>query len=271
MILHRELGTITSGEDLLPLLLSDPAIEEIDLRGNDRLRTAPELGRFTALRRLSLRRCLAFESIEFAARLPRLEYLDLSRTRVTDLSPLASLQCLGEILYYAPCVEYDYGQYTRLPALRSLGFVADGFLRDIGFLALMPQLEELDLTWTGVSRIDALAGMAGLRSLDLHGTLVASLEPLSGLERLETLCLDKMTQLEDLGPLRGLTGLRTLSLVGAHRVADLTPLRSLKHLETLILGDLPRVASFEVLRELSEVTIIEGVDRPGKASEAEDI
>ncbi len=124
--------------------------------------------------------------------------LDLSGTKVTDLSPLAG----------AP-----------LAVLNVSGTKEQSELADLSPLRGI-DLVELDIRSTSVADLTPLREMRGLRKLDVGATKVTDLAPLSDL-RLEELDLTE-TRIFDLAALRGMK-LKELSLRET-RVADLSPL-----------------------------------------------
>jgi eukaryotic-like serine/threonine-protein kinase len=121
--------------------------------------------------------------------------LDLSGTKVIDLSPLAGAP-LGELDVS------DSGELTDLAPLRGLNLV------------------ELNISGTAVTDLAALRKMYGLRKLNLADSKVTDLTPLNAL-RLDDLNL-KGTHIFDIGELRGMK-LKTLNLRNT-RVNDLSPL-----------------------------------------------
>ena len=137
--------------------------------------------------------------------------LDLSGTKVVDLSPLAG----------AP--------------LADLNMSGCGALADIGPLRGL-DLATLNLSGTAVADLGPLREMHDLRKLDLYYCKVADLAPLNGL-RLDDLNLTG-TRVFDLGPLRGMK-LKNLVLRGT-RVGDLSALAGMP-LTFLDATDIPAV------------------------------
>ncbi len=107
---------------------------------------------------------------------------------------------------------------------------------DLVHLAGLHRLEHLDLSYTPVTRLDALRGLGGLRRLDL-----------------------RQTPLTDLAAIGSFSGLRELSLVSDARRSSLSyaPLAHLQRLEVLNVegagvsdGDLAHLAGLRALRRL---------------------
>jgi len=105
-------------------------------------------------------------------------------------------------------------------------------LSDLGRLAGLQELQELNLNDTGVADLAPLARLTQLRSLDLGFTDVMDLVPLAGLHALQSLDLTACNGVPDLAPLAELQELRklTLSFTG---VMDFDPLARLQQLQYL--------------------------------------
>ena len=177
--------------------------------------------------------------------------LRFSRTRVSDLEPLAGLTALKTLNLRGSKVT-DIGPLRGLTALKSLD-LAHTQIADFRPLAKLTQLVSLDLEGTKIAQLDPLSGLTMLVSLDFDGTQVADLGSLSDLMALVSLRLDS-TQVADLSPLAGLTGLETLDLDGTQVVdlgplADLTALKSLSLQRTNII-DLGPLAGLTALESL---------------------
>ena len=194
-----------------------------------------------------------FEKIEAQMKQTGLRALDLSGTRISDLSlsPLANFTELESLNLMETGVS-DISPLANFTELESLNLMETG-VSDISPLAGLAELESLDLWGTGVSDISPLAGLTGLRSLDLWGTGVSDISPLAGLTGLRSLDLGG-TGVSDISPLAGLTGLRSLNL-REKGVSDISPLAGLAGLQSLILGgtgvsDISPLAGLAGLRSL---------------------
>ena len=186
--------------------------------------------------------------------LTKLQSLNLMETSVSDISPLANFTGLRWLDLVATGVS-DISPLAGVTGLRGLDLVATG-VSDISPLAGVTGLRWLDLTRTGVSDISPLAGVTGLRWLDLTRTGVSDISPLAGVTGLRWLDLEG-TGVSDISPLAGLTGLRTLDLEGTG-VSDISPLAGLTGLRTLDLvgtdvSDISPLAGVTGLRKLDLV------------------
>ncbi len=162
--------------------------------------------------------------------LKALTWLNLSRTEVTDIAPVAQLTALA-------ILDLRQTGVTNLSALNQLN-----------------DLEELFLSRTQVSDLAPLSQLTALTTLDLSGTPVTDLAPLSHLTALATLILS-YTTVTDFAPLTLLTTLSELDLSGT-KVTDLAPLSQLTALAILDL-------SFNRLFDLSplmKLTALAGLD-----------
>ena len=155
--------------------------------------------------------------------------LYLSRTRVSDLTPLVGLTALQTLDLSGTRVS-DFAPLEGLTALQTLD-LGGTRVSDLAPLKGLTALQTLYLSSTRVSDLTPLKGLTALERLDLFDTEVSDLTPLEGLPALERLDLWS-TQVSDLTPLEGLTALQTLKL-SRTEVSDLTPLKGLTTLRRL--------------------------------------
>ncbi|MBI1291971.1 hypothetical protein GC173_12135 [bacterium] len=203
---------------------------------------------------VNLRGSVQLTSIEPLRGLRSLQRVDLTKTSVADISPLAGHPALTHLSFMAPKERWDHESLRLLPALTHLWLGGDpaaadlAFLRglgklrfvdlgycpvgDLSVLAELPALEELELGFAQLSDLEGLRGCRNLRVLGLAGlTQLRDLGPLAGMERLEVLMLDGCTGLTDLSPLAGLLALENLMLLNCTGVTDLSPLVGLPNLK----------------------------------------
>ncbi|AGH40667.1 hypothetical protein D805_0400 [Bifidobacterium thermophilum RBL67] len=114
------------------------------------------------------------------AKLPNLQWLDLSGTQVSNVSPLAKMTKL---------------EYLNLSGTQ---------VSNVSPLAKMTKLEYLNLSGTQVSNVSPLAKLMKLSELDLANTKVSDVSPLAKLTKLVHLDLSG-TGVLDLGVLHGLS------------------------------------------------------------------
>lgn len=124
----------------------------------------------------------------------------------------------------------------NLTSLETLDLSGNAELIDVDALAGLLGLVSLDLSQSGVGKVDALAGLAALTRLDLRGVgwhhFAGDIAPLASLTSLKVLDITG-DQVDDIGALTGMTSLDTLR-GGQNLFDDVTPLAmltSLRHLE----------------------------------------
>ena len=185
------------------------------------------------------------------AGLPRLQWLSLRNTQVSDLGPLAGLPQL-QALYLDNTQVSDLGPLAGLPRLQWLS-LSNTQVSDLGPLAGLPLLQTLYLDNTQISDLSPLAELPQLQMLYLDNTKVSDLGPLAGLPQLQTLFLNN-TQVSDLGPLAELSQLQELSLTNT-KVSDLRPLAELPQLRWLSLSN-TQVSDLRPLAGLPQLEIL---------------
>ena len=185
------------------------------------------------------------------AHLTTLKSLHLGGTQVSDLGPLANLTGLESLHLWGTQVS-DIGPLANLTGLESL-YLGGTQVSELGPLAHLTTLKSLHLGGTQVSDIGPLANLTGLELFDLEGVQVSELGPLAHLTTLKSLNLGG-TQVSDIGPLANLTGLESLHL-GGTQVSDIGPLANLTGLELLYLwhtqvSDIGPLANLTTLKSL---------------------
>jgi hypothetical protein len=141
--------------------------------------------------------------------LAQLHVLHLSRTKITDLAPLAGMTGMMWL-------SLDYT-----------------LVADLAPLAGMTEIKSLWLSSTKVTDISPLAGLVGLNTLSLSNSPVIDFAPLAGMTEIKVLSLGN-TQVTDLTPLAGMTGIIALWLANT-QVTELEPLAGMTKIKTLSL------------------------------------
>ncbi len=155
-----------------------------------------------------------------AGGLSALQALDISRTPVSDLAPLAGLSALRKHLIWRTKVS-DLAPLAGLSALQTLD-ISNIPVSDLTPLSALFALQTLDVSNVPVSDLTPLAGLTVLQTLKVLHTQIANLEPLAGLTALQKLNASS-TKVSDLAPLAALPALQTLD-VHDTQVTDLSPL-----------------------------------------------
>jgi hypothetical protein len=148
---------------------------------------------------------------EAAARLNKLERLDLSGLGVADLRPLAGLRGVKVLVL------------DRNP------------IRDLSPLAGLVNLEVLSVKGSSLKTLAGVAGLTSLKALAIDGSFVRDLEPVAGLGGLESFSASGC-RVQSVASLAGLRNLRVLDL-GRNQVEDLTPIALSQSLEEIYLND----------------------------------
>jgi internalin A len=124
--------------------------------------------------------------------------LDLSHTPIANLSPLAGLSQLQELVCYNTPIA-DLSPLAGLSQLQKL-VCFNTPIADLSPLTGLSQLQLLDCSDTPIADLSPLAGLSQLQSLDCSDTPIADLSPLAGLSQLQWLSC-RHTQIADLSPL----------------------------------------------------------------------
>jgi len=128
----------------------------------------------------------------------------------------------------------------------------------------MPQLECLQLKWSNLTQLDAIAGMQQLRYLHIgSSTKVQSLQPLTTLSSLRMLEIENFKLIEDFSPLLALDQLEVLAVTGSmwtrQKVASLAPFAQMTWLKSLAID----TASVKSLRPLASLTRLQSLGLGG--------
>jgi Leucine-rich repeat (LRR) protein len=140
----------------------------------------------TGLKYVNLDYCVISDITPLAA-LPQLEQLSLRKNFITDLAPLWGLPQLTVL----NVSENEVNSLQGMTAPRLKKFVMQGpllggttTLSSLEDLGELPALEELDLSYQGLTNIEPLAAYRTLTDLNVAHNRIESLEALAGRERL---------------------------------------------------------------------------------------
>jgi Leucine-rich repeat (LRR) protein len=181
--------------------------------------------------------------------LTNLRVLDLSSTAVMDLNVLTSLTDLRTlVLSHTPVVDI-----SALASLRHLENLSLGHtpVVDISALESLTKLSDLDLGHTNVMYISTLASLKNMWRLELRRTPIVNISALAWLPKLTFLVLSH-TAVDDISCLRSRTSLQGLYLRNTS-VVNISALASLTNLWTLDLAD-TAVADVSALASLTNLT-----------------
>jgi len=171
-----------------------------------------------------------------------------------DLNDLAPLEVLPEGLVELTLDTVAYGSdkardkpkqnaaiLRRFRSLESLSIC--GALRDLDFLAGLPQLRSLHLWRNKLRDLRGIEHVAGLRHLELHASGARDLAPLRGLAALESLEIWDQRTMLDLAPLGDLHALASLQLVSCGKTLDLPSFAANCALRVLVIDKLATPAN----------------------------
>jgi Leucine-rich repeat (LRR) protein len=195
-----ELRNCAGVTDISPLA-DLTSLQELRLRGCSTLLDLAPLAALRSLKHLTVSGASVLHDVSLLADLSRLQILNLSRSSVEDLRPLANISSLREL------------------------DLSGTLVTDVAMLTSLSQLQALDLSGTRVGNAAPLGNLSDLRSLNLSRTLVTDVAPLTTLSRLQELDLSG-TQVTDVASLANLPELRSLNL----REIPLADLRGLGNL-----------------------------------------
>ena len=198
------------------------------------------------------------EDITPLAAMTGLEQLHLSGNAIVDVSPLAALPGLkvltlaGQYLLYDPWdPTLDIGSLASLTGLEQLNLASNELL-DVGPLAALTSLQSLILYDNYITDLAPLTGLGKLDYLDLQLNWIEDISPLAALTSVEVLILGANGRIVDVGPLAALTKLRYLDL-DWNRIEDTSPLAALTSMEELILSN-NKIVDLSSLSALSNLS-----------------
>ena len=215
------------------------ALEELDLSHNPYIQTIEPLSPLTNLHSLDMTGT-KIDDLTPIRNLTNLVSLKLSHTQVSDLSPLKYSSKLEELIMRHTQV-VDIAILAKMPELKTLD-LSDNAITDFRPIATLTQLQHVDLRNTSLSTLTVFESATALTSLTIARTRVQDLSALQALTNLRTLNIDS-THVSNITPLSMLEKLEVLH-ANATAISNLSPLQKLTHLKkvycdhTLINGEL---------------------------------
>ena len=212
----------------------------------------------TNLERLELHKS-PIDDLTPLANLKKLREIDLFDDKISDLTPLAGLTQL-EFLRFLPVYNLQarnkISDLTPLAGLTQLEFLTiwNNEISDLTPLTGLTKLEHLGLSQTQISDIAPLTQLTRLRGLVLGGNKISDITPLAGLTKLRVLDITR-NKISDITPLAGLTGLESV-ILGGNGISDITPLTRLTKLQVLSLYS----NQINDIKPLAGLTALEGLD-----------
>lgn len=164
--------------------------------------------------------------------------LDLSKTKITDVSALSGLR----ELVYLDLSFTGINDINELSALKDLRYInlRGSKVSDISTLSNMKELQGVNLMFTPVNDISALKYLGELTAVDLSHTQISDISALKSLKNLKMLGLS-YTKVSDVSPLKDLENLEMLYL-SYTKVKNVAYLGNLQKLERLYLENVPLIS-----------------------------
>ncbi|MEN6471774.1 MAG: leucine-rich repeat domain-containing protein [Clostridiaceae bacterium] len=222
-------------------------------------------------------------SIDALSALTKLNSLDLSYNYPDSLNALAGLTGLTR-LHVSGCKAEELYVIAGLSQLESLGLTSGDLTSgDLGALAGLTKLKELDLFGNQIDDLTPLSSLTSLEKLDLSANIIdgahmagkdpnkiyfiTDVAPLAKLTNLTDLDLSLNKVLPDLSPLSGLTKLETLKIRGLSyfigNLKTVAGISSLKYLRVGLYGSTLSMLTSKDLAEISGMTGLESLDISG--------
>ncbi len=248
-VLTYELNNIV--EDTV---LADPAIDQVIREllhvSEDHQLTTDQLWPITSLVIPS-----DATSLDDLSKFPYLTSLAITDSQITDLTPIASLTGLTELVISGTALsDRDLEAISQLTELTTLCLTGCS-ISSVTDLAGCTKLTYLDLSGNMIGNLSALSGMTGLTYLDLSNNAITSLKDLGGLDQLADLYLSS-NSITTPAQLAGCTSLSTLDL-SKNSLTTVFGLDKLTNLRSLLLSenDLTSISELAASTTLMELDI----------------
>jgi internalin A len=227
---------------------------DLDLSNLGELRRIPDLGDLpNRLTSLNLTRCWGIRNFDGLRDLTKLEKLDYSFYRHTDLEPLRPLTSLKALRLFKAVGLKNLEALDSLTNLTSLN-IRWSSPDDLSPLSRSTKLKWLDLSRLPVKNLSFVVPLTQLEHLNLYWCEdLSNIEHLAALTNLEELVLSRCKKVESIAVLSRLKNLRALYLWGCTQITDIAALRMLSELVTLNIAGLP-IDSLTPLTHLSKLS-----------------
>ena len=167
-----------------------------------------------------------------------IEYLELRGNNFTDLTPVLALKRLEQLLLGHTNAQVDYEVVGELVGLKrlSLSYIYnETSIGDAPWLSSLARLTYLELSYSGLTSLDAVLGLSALTELRVGGNPGLEVSGLSGLSQLRGLEVND-AGLTSLDLVLGLTELESLQAQN-NQISDLSGLSGLTQLNQLYLDN----------------------------------
>lgn len=186
------------------------------------------------------------------ARLPRLQELSLPGNPVRDLSPIAKLDL--HTLDISKTRVVDLAPIAGCVNLRWLD-ADETAISSLVPLRALTEITRLDIKkCPSLNCLDGIEPLTKLRALGLQDApLVVDLSPLTGLSALESLSIERCPAVADFGVLAAVVSLTRLSIAHCPQLADIAWIGALSGLKSLAVTNCPAVTDVRWLARLGKL------------------
>ncbi|MBU1014328.1 MAG: hypothetical protein KKG99_15115 [Bacteroidetes bacterium] len=214
--------------------LSKPRFDSIPITYLKTVKFNPEtlykqLRNIVSLSEINIANNQQIENLNALDKLSNLRRLDISNTRINDLSPIRNLTKLESLICEGTQIE-SLVHLRYLSNLRVLN-LNNTPVHDLKPLQSIDKLEQLYLNYTKIDSLDPLFQLKHLMDLRFSNTAISDLKPLNQIVTLEVLHFNS-TAVNSVEPLTNLDNLRILVMDNT-RIDQLDPLKNLKNLKQI--------------------------------------
>lgn len=210
------------------------AITEISLANNEFIQNIEPLVRLTNLQRLNISGTKVSDLTPIR-NLTELQEIDASRSAVTDIAVLKYANKITKLNIEGTIVS-DLSVVKKMTGLQVLNARGTN-VSDLTGIIDLTMLTNVDVSKTKVSSLIPFQNLTNMQVLDVSATPVSDLTPITGLKSLVELSIDT-TNVVNATPLAQLTSLRILSM-NSTKVTTLDPLKSLPQLQKIYCDHTP--------------------------------
>jgi len=251
--------SIECGENIgsLDPLESLTQLNNVNLRYFSRIKDITPLENNLSLESLDIEGSPDLTSVECVRNFPKLKYLRLFGTGVTDLSPLESAQELETLTLVGDFDSID--ELRNSTRIQHLAINSES-LNDFEILRKLTQIKSLDIHCDHLTSLDAFCELKNLETLEVVSKNLTSIEGIRNLKKLKTLRFE-CGQLEDITALKG-KSIEDLSFRSyasppshPHKLSDLSGIDNLPELKTLNLTNCSN-KDFSKLKNLPKLEVL---------------
>ena len=227
-------------------------LSELDLGYCSSLKSIKDISNSINLIKLNLSNCTNLQSIEGISDLTNLIELDLSccssLRSIEDISNLTNLITLKMKLCSPNLSKTTFSKLTKL---NSLDLESCNTFRDTKLISNLINLENLNLSYTLISRLDGLLSLVNLFDLKLNNC--SWLRCIKGISSLENLRILNLKKCLDLKTTDGISGLKNLSLLYLNECSSLNTIEGISFLYNLTWLDLSGCISLKEMKNLNSL------------------